>query len=291
MGQKRKKRLATFNSNATTVMSVALVLVLLGMVAVLAMAGRNLTNGVKEDIGFDVVLQGEATEAQIAGLKQLWSRQPYTASAKYISKEAALRQWEQETGEDLMEITGVNPLSAEFEVRVKAEYACSDSLNVIERQLRRLPAVESVQMHKDIVEALNKNISQVVMILAVVAIVLLIISFALINNTVHLTIYSRRFLIHTMKLVGATPGFIRRPIVIANALNGIVASLIAMAVLSAAIYYVVEFEAGWSTLIQWMDVAIIYGALLVFGTVICAIAAAISATRFIGLDYDDLFMK
>lgn len=285
----KKSRISFFHSDTTTVMSVALVLLLLGIVAFLGLAAKQVTSNLKENIGFDVVVKESATEAEINQLKQMWNNAAYMSSVKYVSREDALKEWERETGEDLMEVLGVNPLSAEFEVKVKADYANVDSLNKIEYQLKQVPGIESVQMHKDVVDTINNNIKNVALILIAVAVVLLIISVALINNTVRLTVYSRRFLIHTMKLVGAKPSFIRRPIVVSNAVNGIIASIIAMVLLSGVLYYLIEFEAGWGSLISLVDVAVVYGMLLAVGAVICALAAMFAANRFIALDYDDLF--
>ena len=285
----KKSRISFFHSDTTTVMSVALVLLLLGIVAFLGLAAKQVTSNLKENIGFDVVVKETATEAEVNQLKQMWNNAAYMSSVKYVSREDALKEWERETGEDLMEVLGVNPLSAEFEVKVKADYANVDSLNKIEYQLKQVPGIESVQMHKDVVDTINNNIKNVALILIAVAVVLLIISVALINNTVRLTVYSRRFLIHTMKLVGAKPSFIRRPIVVSNAVNGIIASIIAMVLLSGVLYYLIEFEAGWGSLISLVDVAVVYGMLLAVGAVICALAAMFAANRFIALDYDDLF--
>lgn len=285
----KKSRISFFHSDTTTVMSVALVLLLLGIVAFLGLAAKQVTSNLKENIGFDVVVKENATEAEVNQLKQMWNNAAYMSSVKYVSREDALKEWERETGEDLMEVLGVNPLSAEFEVKVKAAYANVDSLNKIEYQLKQVPGIESVQMHKDVVDTINHNIKNVALILIAVAVVLLIISVALINNTVRLTVYSRRFLIHTMKLVGAKPSFIRRPIVVSNAVNGIIASIIAMVLLSGVLYYLIEFEAGWGSLISLVDVAVVYGMLLAVGAVICALAAMFAANRFIALDYDELF--
>lgn len=272
-------------------MSVAMVLFLLGMVATLGVVAHSLTTQLKENIGFDVVVGEQAGENQVVALKQLFTAAPYVKSVKYVSRDEALKQWERETGEDLMELIGVNPLCAEFEVRVRDAWACADSLSMIEYQLKKMPGVEHIDMHKDVVDKINTGISRVAVVLLVVAALLLLISIALISNTVRLTVYSRRFLIHTMKLVGAKPSFIRRPIVLSNMVGGVIAAVIASTLLGAALYYLVEFEAGWAELITIFDVAVIFAALLLTGIVICSIAAAIAANRFIGLNYDELFTK
>ena len=288
---KHKSTFSTIHSNATSVMSVAMVLFLLGMVSVLGVAAHSLTTQLKENIGFDVVVGEQAGENQVVALKQLFTAAPYVKSVKYVSRDEALKQWERETGEDLMELIGVNPLCAEFEVRVRDAWACTDSLSMIEYQLKKMPGVEHIDMHKDVVDKINTGISRVAVVLLVVAALLLLISIALISNTVRLTVYSRRFLIHTMKLVGAKPSFIRRPIVLSNMVGGVIAAVIASTLLGAALYYLMEFEAGWAELITITDVVVIFAALLLTGIVICSIAAAIAANRFIGLNYDELFTK
>lgn len=174
-------------------MSVSLVLLLLGVGAILGLFAREVTGQIKANIGFDVSMTDAASDGEILRLKRQLAAAPYTASVKYISKEEALHYWQQETGEDLMEVLGFNPLTAEFEVHVKPDYASVDSLMMIKSQLSRNTAIDEVQIHQDQVERINRNINNIVAVLGVVAVVLMVISFALINNTVRLTVYSRRF--------------------------------------------------------------------------------------------------
>lgn len=289
--EEKKSKISYFSANITPIISVSLVLMLLGVVGLLGLAANSLTTYVKENIGFDVVLANNASDKQIDELKAYWTVAPYVSSVKYVSKEDALTAWEKDTGENLMEVIGVNPLSAEFEVRVKAQYVSVDSLNKIEQMLKEYKAIESVQMHRDVVEQINGNIQSIMLVLGVVLIMLVVISFVLINNTVRLAVYSRRFLIHTMKLVGATPGFIRRPFVLTNVLNGLIASLVAVMVLSGLIYYVVEINADYATLLSVDQVCVVYAALVLAGVLMCSVAAVLATNRFIGLNYDELFTK
>ena len=286
-----KSKISDFSTNITPIISVSLVLLLLGIVAMLGIAANSLTDYVKENIGFDVVLKSDASQQDVDELKQLWTKAPYVSSMKYISKEDALRTWEKETGENLLEVIGMNPLSSEFEVRVKPQYVSVDSLNKIEYALTKYKAIDSVKMHKDVVEKINSNINSVVLVLGAVLVLLVIISFVLINNTVRLAVYSRRFIIYTMKLVGATPAFIRRPFVLVNVLNGAIASLLAIAMLSGLMYYVVEVNYDYSNLIDAMHVAVVYGGLIVVGVSMCAFAALLATNRFISLNYDELYTK
>ena len=289
--EEKKSKISYFSANITPIISVSLVLMLLGVVGLIGLATNSLTNYVKENIGFEVVLKNNASQQEIDGLKRLWTKAPYVSSVKYISKEDALRSWEQDTGENLLEVIGVNPLSAEFEVRVKAQYVSVDSLNKIEQSLKKIPTIESVQMHKDVVESINRNVQNIMLVLGVVLLMLIVISFVLINNTVRLAVYSRRFLIHTMKLVGATPGFIRRPFILTNLLNGVIASIVALVILSGLIYYVIEMNQDYASLINVTQISFVYIGVVVAGMLMCSVAAALATNRFIGLNYDELFTK
>lgn len=289
--EEKKSKISYFSANVTPIISVSLVLLLLGIVAMLGIAANSLTDYVKENIGFDVVMKNDASQQEIDALKQMWTKAPYVASVKYISKEDALQSWEKETGENLMEVIGVNPLSSEFEVRVKPQYVSVDSLNRIEYALSQNKSIDSVKMHKDVVEKINSNVNSVVLVLGAVLVLLVIISFVLINNTVRLAVYSRRFIIYTMKLVGATPGFIRRPFVLTNVVNGLIASLVAMAMLCGLMYYVVEVNYDYANLIEMKHIVMVCAGLMVVGVMMCALAALLAANRFISLNYDELYTK
>lgn len=289
--EEKKSKISYFSANITPIISVSLVLLLLGIVAMLGIAANSLTDYVKENIGFDVVMKNDASQQEIDALKQMWTKAPYVASVKYISKEDALQSWEKETGENLMEVIGVNPLSSEFEVRVKPQYVSVDSLNRIEYALSQNKSIDSVKMHKDVVEKINSNVNSVVLVLGAVLVLLVIISFVLINNTVRLAVYSRRFIIYTMKLVGATPGFIRRPFVLTNVVNGLIASLVAMAMLCGLMYYVVEVNYDYANLIEMKHIVVVCAGLMVVGVLMCALAALLAANRFISLNYDELYTK
>ena len=259
--------------------------------AFLGIGAHEVTQEIKSHIGFEVTIKDEATDKQINELKQLWVKAPYTASVKYISREDALIEWERQTGENLVDVIGVNPLSAEFEVNVKPQYANTDSLNVIEAKLLKSPAIESIKIHEDLVTSINNNIRTLILLMLVIAGALLLISIALINNTVRLAVYSKRFLIHTMTLVGATAGFIRRPFVLANLKVGLLASLIAIIILSFALAYWKNLDADFSNYIAYWEIAAVFGGIIAIGALICSLAGLAAANRFIGLDYDELFTK
>ena len=288
-----KKKISYFSANVTAVISVALVLLLLGIVAVIGGGARGLSEKIKENIGFDISMKEDATEHQIAALRRDIAAAPFTARMKYVSKEDALEVWREETGEDLMAVLGFNPLTAEIEVHVRSNYSDVASIDRIAAGLKqKYTAIESVTTHRENIEAINRTLTQTALVLGVAAAAMLIISLALINNTVRMTIYSKRFLIHTMKLVGATPGFIRRPIVVSCMINGIIAAFVAVGLLSALLYYLgLDSLAGEAVreAVPIEAVGATAAAMVVLGALLCCATAFFAANKYIRLDYDRLF--
>ena len=288
-----KKKISYFSANVTAVISVALVLLLLGIVAVIGVGANGLSEKIKENIGFDISMKEDATEHQIAALRRDIAAAPFTARMKYVSKEDALEVWREETGEDLMAVLGFNPLTAEIEVHVRSDYSDVASIDRIAAGLKqKYTAIESVTTHRENIEDINRTLTQTALVLGVAAAAMLIISLALINNTVRMTIYSKRFLIHSMKLVGATPGFIRRPIVVSCMINGIIAAFVAVGLLSALLYYLgLDSLAGEAVreAVPIEAVGATAAAMVVLGALLCCATAFFAANKYIRLDYDRLF--
>lgn len=292
MAKQQKSKISYFQSNITATVSVALVLILIGVTAFLGLSARTMSRELKENMGFSIVLKTDATDADIAGLKAIFAKAPYVAKTTFISKDQALEQWKKDTGENLVETFGVNPLSAEFQVNVKANYAEIGKLKSIQAQLMHQSGVEDIALYETEVETTNKNIGNITIVLLFVAALLVFISFALINNTVRLTVYSRRFLIHTMKLVGAKPGFIRRPFVVQNMLNGLIAAAVACLVFVGSYFAAQDIVGGLvGNMFNELEVAAVFVGLALAGVVICGIAAFFAANKYIHLNYDDLFKR
>lgn len=292
MAKQQKSKISYFQSNITATVSVALVLILIGVTAFLGLSARTMSRELKENMGFSIVLKTDATDADIAGLKAIFAKAPYVTKTTFISKDQALEQWKKDTGENLVETFGVNPLSAEFQVNVKANYAEIGKLKSIQAQLMHQSGVEDIALYETEVETTNKNIGNITIVLLFVAALLVFISFALINNTVRLTVYSRRFLIHTMKLVGAKPGFIRRPFVVQNMLNGLIAAAVACLVFVGSYFAAQDIVGGLvGTMFNELEVAAVFVGLAIAGVVICGIAAFFAANKYIHLNYDDLFKR
>lgn len=255
----------------------------------MGVAARHITEDIRENMGFDVLLSDVATDRDLDSLKARISSAPYAYEVVAHTAQEAADDWKQETGEDVEELLGVNPFQAELEVRVKPQWANTDSLRAIAAKVSKYEYVDEIELQADMIDSVNSNISTIAVALSLVAAALLFISFVLINNTVRLTVYARRFIIHTMKLVGATGAFIRRPIILANALQGIIASLIAIVLVWLLWNYVSTFDSIIAQLVTTTEMIWIGISIILAGTIICTAAAWWSANRYISLSYDEMF--
>ncbi len=291
MKQEKEVRISYWAAHLTTVVSVTLVLLIVGIIALGSIAAGTESQRLREKIELCVVMADSVGNARAKTLGAEVAKKPYALDVSVVTKEEAMKRWEAETGENLEETFGVNPLSPEVAFRVKADYAAPAKIAAITRELSVLPGVESVSApDTEMVEAMNRNLGKVTLILSIVGVVMLVISFVLINNTVHLTIYSRRFSIHTMQLVGATNGFIRRPFVGQNAMTGLISGLLASAAIIALVWFAPEAGmAELQSVIGWEFVGYICCALVALGVMICALAAMMATTKYLRKDYDELF--
>lgn len=289
---KQKRRLSAFsffNSKLTATISISLVLLLLGLIIMLSLFAKNLSEYVRETLSFDIVLSENMKEEQIVQLQKRLEIKDFANSVMYISKEDAAKQLETELGQNPEEFLGFNPLPALLTVNVSAEYAHVDSIPVIEKQIRGLSAdVKSIEYQEELMDLVNENLAKVGLVLLSITVLLLIISFALINNTIRLMVYSKRFLIHTMKLVGATNGFIRNPFIRSSIGLGIIASIVAIALLGGFLLYLMSPEQilgifGTESLI------IVSAAVLVLGIIISWIATYFAVNRYVRMKGDDMY--
>lgn len=285
-----KRHISFLNARVTSTISISLVLFILGVIVLMSILGTQLTRYIRENMGFSVVLKDSAPDYGVENLKKELNSAQYVRAVQFISKEDALRELELELGENPEDLLGFNPLQSSIEVKLVAEYADPDSLAWIEKDIRAYEAtVADVICQKDVIQIINDNIRKAEYILLSLSVVLMIISFALISNTIRLMAYSKRFLIHTMKLVGATPGFIRRPFIVSNIAGGIFAAFIAMALLSGcALYLVKEFE-NLSTLINIVTLSQVFAVVIVLGIVLTAVSAYFAVNRYISMDREDLY--
>lgn len=274
----------------TLCISTALVLILLGLVVFSTLTGRNLSSYVKENLTVTMMLEQDMADNEAQTITRSLAARPYIKTIHFISKKAALRDAAKQMGTDPSTFTdGVNPFSSSIELTLKSDYANNDSLVWISRELKKYPKVSDITYQKDLVDAVNRNLAKIGMAMMVLALLLTFVSFSLINNTVRLGIYARRFSIHTMKLVGASWGFIRRPFVFNAVFIGIVAAVLACVVLGLGMYALYCYEPEILTIVTWREMAITGTTVLLCGIIITVICANISVNRFLRMKAGDLY--
>jgi len=233
-----KRRIAT--SQLTTVISITLVLFLMGLFGLIMLHARMLSDYVRENIGFSIMIKEDVKEAGILQLKKTLDGKYYVKSSEYITRERAAEKLKSDLGEDFIGFLGYNPLLPSIDLRIKAPYANRDSLARIEKRLLSNPEVKEVFYQKSLVDVINSNIEKIGFILLGFSAILLFIAIVLINNTIRLSVYSKRFIIRSMQLVGATESFIRRPLLLRSILNGCLSAILALLMLMFLVYLALE---------------------------------------------------
>ena len=290
MADYRKVSTASFfHSRLTSIISIALVLFLMGLIMLMGLLGNELSVYVKENLSFSIVLKDSVKETDIKKMQTKLDALPYIKSTAYISKEQAAKELEEELGENPETFLGFNPLQASIEVKLHADYANPDSLSLIEKEIKRYTSVDELLYRKDMMEMVHNNLQRLGVILLALAAVLTLISFVLIGNTIRLLIYSKRFLIHTMQLVGATAGFIRAPFIRYNIVSGLIASLLAIMLLTGALYYLQNELDGFIQLLDMRTLLIVDGAVLVLGLFLSTIATVIAVNKYLRMEVDQLY--
>lgn len=273
----------------TSSISTTLVLLLLGLVVFFVLAANNLSVYVRENINFSVLISDDMKETDILKLQKRLNNEPFVKETEYISKKQALKEQTEAMGTDPQEFLGYNPFTASIEIKLHSDYANSDSIAKIEKLIKRNTNIQDVLYQKDLIDAVNENIRNISLVLLALAVMLTFISFALINNTIRLAIYSKRFLIHTMKLVGASWGFIRRPFLKRNIWSGILAAFIADTILMGAAYWLVSYEPELIRVITPEVMLLVSGAVLVFGVVITFLCAYLSINKYLRMKASTLY--
>ena len=273
----------------TSSISTTLVLLLLGLVVFFVLGAHNLSVYVKENINFSILISDDMKESDILKLQKKLDKEPFVKETEYISKKQALREQTEAMGTDPQEFLGYNPFTASIEIKLHSDYANSDSIAKIEKKIKRNTNIQEVLYQKDLIDAVNDNIRNISLMLLGLAVILTFISFALINNTIRLTIYSKRFLIHTMKLVGASWSFIRRPFLRRNFWIGVLSAVIADAVLWGAAYWLVSYEPELIRVITPEVMLLVSVAVLVFGVLITWLCALLSINKYLRMKASTLY--
>lgn len=266
-----------------------LVLLLLGLVVFFVLSANNLSVYVKENISFSLLISDDMRESSILKFQKELNNEPFVKETTYISKKQALREQTEAMGTDPKEFLGYNPFTASIEIKLNSDYANSDSIAKIEKKLKKNTHILEVKYPQELMDAVNDNIKKISIVLLSLAGLLTLISFALINNTIRLAIYSKRFLIHTMKLVGASWGFIRRPFLKRNIWSGVFAGLIADGILMGSAYTLVSYEPELIRIITPDVMLMVSGSVLLFGIIITFLCAYASINKYLKMKASSLY--
>lgn len=290
MNKKREHRSSGSGmQNLTAGVSILMVLLVLGLVIFFGLTARNLSVYVRENIGFSILLSDEMREGDIVKMQRQLDQEPYVRQSEYISKKQALKEQTEAMGTDPAEFLGYNPFKPSIEVKLNNRYANSDSIALIVKTLKKNKYVQEVTYPKDLMDAVNKNIRGISLFLLALAAVLTFISFALINNIIRLTVYSKRFLIHAMKLTGASWSFIRRPFVRRSVVMGVVSALLADAMLWLGAQRLLQWEPELSAVVTAEVMLFVSLAVLLSGVVLTWLCALFSVGRYLRMKACEMY--
>lgn len=287
MADYKKKRVT--GSYFVSTLSISLVLVVVGILVFLLLNARQVSDHVKQNIGFSIIVKDHVNEAEIKKMQKILDTRPFVSSSVFISKADAAREFKKELGEDFEGVLGYNPLLPSVEIKLNPLYANNDSLAVIEKMLLKNEVVQEVSYQKSLVHMINENVRRISIILLIAGAVLMLISFTLIRNTIHLAVYSQRFLIKTMQLVGAKPFFICKPFVQNSVWFGFFGSMFANLILLAAIYFLQREVGGVVNLMNKELIIAMVAFVMICGILLSLISSWLSVARYLKKDMNDLY--
>lgn len=284
-----KRRLR--GSYLISLMSIMLVLFVLSLFSSLMLFANRISDYIKENIGFEVVMKKGVKEKDIIDFQHVLDRKEYVKSTEYISQEEATRRLTEDLGEDILDWLGdvENPLLPSIDVRFKSEYANNDSIAKIEKWVMRNKNVKEVYVQKSLIHSIDKNVNKIAAILLLVGAVLLIMAITLISHTVRLSVYSKRFVVRSMQLVGATESFIIKPFLKSFVIQGVIGSLLALALLSVFLYRMMSDVPELASLTGFGSFAIIYISVLVLGVLLTTLSTLFAMRKYLRADIDELY--
>ncbi len=270
-------------STVTTIISISLVLFMLGLLGLIILHAGKLSDYVRENIGFSVIIKEEIKEPAILEFQKKLDTESFVKSTDYITREQAAEDLTNELGEDFVDFLGYNPLLPSIDIRLNADYANNDSLKILESKLLANNVVKEVFYHKSLVDMVNRNIKRISLVILSFSLVLLLISIALINNTIRLSVYSKRFIIKAMQLVGATRTFISKPFILKSLLHGLISSIIAIILLGVVLYF---SRRALPELVDLQDIDLflsLFGIVMVLGLLITGLSTLFAVGRYLNL--------
>jgi len=276
-------------SYVTSVVSIALVLFMLGLLGLIVLHAHKLSDYVKENIGFSIIMKDNVQESDILSFQKELDSTSFVKSTEYITRERAAADLKKDLGEDFVDFLGYNPLLPSIEVSLKADYANNDSLKLIEQRVMSNTQVKEVYYQKSLVDMVNQNVRKISMVLLGFSLLLMLISVALINNTIRLSVYSKRFLIKSMLLVGATRGFIQRPFLVKGLLHGLVAAMIAILLLLTVLYFAGRQMPELAGLQDANMFLALFAVLIFAGLTLSCISTWLAVRKFLRMKTDHLY--
>lgn len=291
MGKSENKMMRRRLRNAylSSIISISLVLLLVGIASMLLVNAKGISDYFKENMQVSVMMKQSVGESDALKFKDELDKEPYIKGTVFVSREQGRREMEQMLGEDFLDVFETAPIPVSIDVTLQADYVSADSIEVVKARIDESPLVEEVVYQRSLIDALNANLSKISLVLSVFIALLLFISFVLINNTVRLNVFARRFTIHTMKLVGATRSFIRTPFLIQSAFQGVFAAFVAIMVLVGSLYFIrSEFEQLFEVFRLELLLAVM-GIVLASGLIICLLSTWLVVNKLLSLDKDELY--
>tara|TARA_Y100000589_G_scaffold86587_1_gene80553 strand:- start:2010 stop:2888 length:879 start_codon:yes stop_codon:yes gene_type:complete len=276
-------------SSASVVISLSLVLFFIGMLALVLINAQKLSNYVKENIGFTIMLQDNSSEIETLEIQKLLDASNFVKQTVFISKEEATKELEKELGEDFVDFLGYSPLLASIDVKLNAQYANSDSLKIIDAELRKNDIVHDVYYQENIVDKINSNANRISVFLLSFSGLLFILSFVLINNTIRLSIYSKRFLVRTMSLVGAKNSFIQKPFLANSMYQGMYGAIFAIFMLIGSIHLIQSETAKILNINDLQIIAFVFILIFIFGLLISWLSTYFAVKKYLNLKENDLY--
>ena len=285
-----KRRFA--GSYFVSLMSIMLVLFVLGMYAFIVIYTDKMLNYVKENIGFEVVIKSNTKESSIISLKDEISKKNYIKSVEYISKEEATNRMKEDLGEDFLKWLGdvENPLLPSLDIRFVADYANSDSMAMVEKWIGKKQIVKEVIYQKTLTNTINDNINRIKIVLFAISLILLLIAITLINHTIRLSIYSKRFIVRTMQLVGATKGFVMKPFLKTFMIQGLIAAIIALILITLTILGINDYLPEMNMELGNEYIIAIYISVIILSLILTSLSTYFSMKKYINADLDKFYM-
>ena len=277
------------SSSVSVIISLSLVLFVLGLLSLFLINAQRLTNYVKENIGFSIMIKENIKEIELIEFNKILDGESFTKSTEFISKEAATKDLENELGEDFVNFLGFNPIMASIDVKLNSSYANNDSLNNISSLLQKNKIVHEVYYQKNLIEKLNNNIRKISFFLFAFSLILFFIAFALINNTIRLSVFSKRFVIRTMSLVGAESQFIQKPFLINAIYQGLYSAIFAVFLLIGSIQLIQKETASILNINDLQIIGIVFIVLFCSGVIISVASTFFAVRRFIYSNEDELY--